>query len=291
MSAPGKAAYHSTLEVKPLTGALGCEIFGVDVNTMDDMTFQQIHQAFLDYSVVIFRDQELDQAQLARFGERFGRLEDEPFIPYKADVPGVYYLKGGGRDDKLSSQNLGWHTDHSYQKNPSLGAVLYALDVPKAGGDTLFASNYLAYENLSPDMQRFAESLVAIHDVLQYGISAGHNSIRTPAGLERLQKMRKRFPQVEHPLVCTHPETGRKMLYLNKAWVTAIKNLNPIESNAIIEMLHTHAIQEQFQCRVRWRNKSLMIWDNRCLQHSPNPDYSGTRLLLRVAIHSDWEPK
>lgn len=290
MSAPGKAATQAPLEVRPLTGALGCEIFGVDVNNLNDATFGQIHQAFLDYSVIVFRDQELDQKQLARFGQRFGQLEDEPFIPYKADVPGVFYLKGGGIDDKLSTQNLGWHTDHSYQKNPSLGAILYALDVPKAGGDTLFASNYLAYENLSPTMQRFSESLVAIHDVLRYGIKAGHNSIRTEAGLERLQKMRKRFPQVEHPLVCTHPESGRKMLYLNHAWVTAIKDLSPIESNAMIDMLHAHAIQEKFQCRVRWRNKSLMMWDNRCVQHSPNPDYSGTRLLLRVAIHSDWEP-
>ena len=291
MAAAEENVARGALEVRPLSGALGCEIAGVDLATLSTAEFSTIHRAFLDYSVLLFHDQELSQEQFADFGRRFGKLEDEPFLPFKADVPGVFYVKGGPGGKQRAVQNLDWHTDHTYQKNPSLGAILYALDIPPAGGDTLFASNYRAYDSLSPEVRQFVERLTAIHDVLHYGMSAfSHLSVGTEEGLDRLLKMRKRFPQVEHPVVCKHPETGRKMLYLNKAWVTAIKGLKPIESRAILAMLNEHALTPEFQCRIRWRKKSLVIWDNRCVQHRPTADYTEDRLMMRVAIHSDWEP-
>lgn len=280
---------EQALDIRPMTGALGCEIHGVDLADLSDQAFAQIYQAWLDYSVIAFRDQELSQDQFAAFGERFSKLEDEPFLPYKADVPGVFYLRGAG-GEILTTQNLGWHTDHSYQKNPSLGAMLYALDVPEFGGDTLFASNFLAYESLSTAMQDFLEDKVAVHDVLQYGLNSGHLSMSKSEQLMMLAKMREKFPQIEHPLVCTHPETDRKMLYLNQAWVTAIKGLSRIESDAILDALNKHALQEKFKCRFHWRNGSLILWDNRCVQHCPTSDYSRGRLMLRLALHSDWEP-
>jgi taurine dioxygenase len=289
MTAATAIKTEQALDIRPMTGALGCEIYGVDLNQLSDETFRQIYQAWLDYSVIVFHDQALSQEQFAAFGQRFGKPEVEPFLPHKADVPGVYFLKGAG-NEILSTQNLGWHTDHTYQKNPSLGAMLYALDVPEVGGDTLFASNYLAYESLSPAMRDFLEDKIAIHDVMQYGLNSGHLSISKPEYLASLAKLRERFPQTEHPLVCTHPETGRKMLYLNRAWVTAIKGLNPIESTAILSALNEHALQEKFKCRFHWRNGSLLLWDNRCVQHSPTSDYSRGRLMLRLALHSDWQP-
>lgn len=279
-----------TLDIRPMTGALGCEIIGVDVNNLDEPTFAAVHQAFLDYSVVVFRDQDVTPEQFAEFGKRFGKLEDEPFVPNKTDTPGVYFFRGAGGTKKLSSQNLGWHMDHSYQKNPSLGAMLYAIDVPKAGGDTLFANSYLSYEYLSEPMKEFLEGKLGIHDVLHYGIESGHFAISSVEALERLAAMRKRFPQVEHPLICAHPETGRKMLYINKGWTTGIKGLHPKESKAILDMLKEHSLQDRFQCRVRWYNKTLMMWDNRCVQHSPNVDYHEPRNMLRIALHSDWVP-
>lgn len=281
---------EQALDIRPMTGALGCEIHGVDLTNLTDHAFAQIHQAFLDYSVIVFRDQELSQEQFAAFGQRFSKLEDEPFLPHRADVPGVFYLKGAG-GEKLSTQYLGWHMDHTYQKNPSLGAMLYALDVPAVGGDTLFASNYLAYETLSPAMRDFLEDKVAMHDVMQYGLRAGHLSLSTPKSLAHLVKMRERVPQVMHPLICTHPETGRKLLYINQAWTVSINDLNPVESRAILAALNEHALQEQYQCRVRWQNGSLLLWDNRCVQHSPTADYSEGRLMLRLALHSDWQPQ
>lgn len=280
----------SAVEIRPLTGALGCEISGVDLANLTDAQFQQVYQAFLDYSVVVFRDQDLTAEQFAAFGQRFGKLEEEPFVPNKTETPGVYYFRGAGGTQKLSSQNLGWHMDHSYQKNPSLGAMLYATNVPRAGGDTLFASNYLSYEYLSGPMKQFLADKIGIHDVLHYGMESGHFTISTVESLERLAAMRKRFPQVEHPLICAHPETGRRMLYINKGWTTAIKGLHPRESKAILNMLKEHSLQDRFQCRVRWYNKSLLVWDNRCVQHSPNVDYTEPRHMLRLAMHSNWEP-
>ncbi len=280
---------EQALVFSPLTGALGCEIQGVDLTDLADETFARIYQAFLDYSVIVFRDQALSQKQFAAFGRRFGRLEDEPFLPHRADVPGIFYLKGAG-GKKLSTQNLGWHMDHTYQSNPSLGAMLYGLDVPAFGGDTLFASSYLAYETLSPAMREFLHDKVAMYDVMHYGLQSGHLSLSTPENLRHLAKMRERVPQVRHPLVCTHPETGRKLLYINKAWTVSIDGLNPLESRAILDALNEHALQDRFQCRVNWQNGSLLLWDNRCVQHSPTADYSENRLMLRLALHSDWQP-
>lgn len=279
------------IDIRPLTGALGCEIFGLDLATLTDDQFRQVHQAFLDHQAVMFHGQKLTQQQFADFGRRFSELEVEPFLPHKADVPGVYYLRGAPKDSKtLSTQNLGWHADHSYQQNPSLGAMLYAVDVPASGGDTLFASNYLSYETLSPAMQAFLEDKVGIHDVLQYALNSGHASTATVKAIEVLRMMRERNPQVEHPLVCRHPETGRKMLYLNCAWTTAIKGLTQAESDAVLGMLKRHSVKDVFCARFRYRQGSLMLWDNRAVQHSPNSDYTGKRLMWRLALHSSWVP-
>jgi taurine dioxygenase len=281
----------ASINIRPLTGALGCEIFGATIADMDDATFAQVRQAFLDYSVVMFHDQDLTQEQFAQFGKRFGKLEDEPFLPNRADVPGVYYFRGAPQNAKsLSTQKLGWHADHTYQTNPSFGAMLYAIDIPECGGDTLFASNYLSYEGLSPAMQDFLKDKIGIHDVLQYGLNSGHNSIGTVKSIERLAAMRKKFPPVEHPLICEHPETGRKMLYINQAWTVAIKDLTHEESEAILGMLKQHSLKDIYRCRVRYHNKSLLIWDNRAVQHSPNSDYARHRYMWRLALHSDWEP-
>lgn len=291
MPQPQAKTEQSAIEVRPLTGALGCEIFGVDVTNIDDATFELIHDAFLEYQVVMFHDQEVTKEQFAEFGKRFGKLEEEPFVPTKTETPGVYYFKGAPRNaGTLSSQYLGWHADHTYQKNPSLGAMLYAVDVPAAGGDTLFASNHLSYEELSPAMQEFLEDKVAVHDVLQYGLDSGHFTIKTSESLEKLAAVRKSRPPVDHPLVCKHPETGRKMLYINQAWTVSIKDLSKEESDAVLNMLKRHSLQDIFRCRVRYRNGSLLLWDNRAVQHSPNCDYTEHRYMWRLALHSDWEP-
>ena len=138
--------------------------------------------------------------------------------------------------------------------------------------------------------QEFLKDKVAIHDVLQYGLNSGHNSIGSVESIERLAAMRKKFPPVEHPLVCKHPETGREMLYINQAWTVSIKELTGAESDAVLGMLKQHSLRDIYRCRCRYKNKSLILWDNRAVQHSPNSDYTTHRYMWRLALHSDWLP-
>lgn len=277
--------------VDPLTGALGAEISGMDLSQpLDDATFAALHQTLLDFHVLVWRDQTLEREDIARLGKMWGELEVEPFIPNKDGKDDRVYTMTGAGGRRLSTQKLGWHVDHSYQKNPSFGAILYGVDVPATGGDTLFANMAHAYDALSPAMQEFLVGKTAIHDVLSYGLQSGHVTTAQVEGLERMVKMRRAMPQVHHPLVCSHPETGRRFLYLNQAWATAIDGLTLEESKAIMDLLNQHAVQPKFQARVRWRNGTVVMWDNRCVQHSPTPDYSDPRIMLRVAIHGAWEP-
>ncbi|MBL8643135.1 MAG: TauD/TfdA family dioxygenase [Rhodospirillaceae bacterium] len=279
------------LVLRRLTGALGAEVGGIDLSRpLSPSLKAELDQAILEHSVLVFRNQSLSPTQLKQLGHQFGEIEDEPFIPKLEGHKGVYLLSGAG-GARLTTQNLHWHVDHSYREIPSYGTFLYAVDVPEVGGDTMFASMSKAYEALSPAMQRIAEGLVVIHDVLQYGLQAGHMSLARPEFIGRLQGMRSVYPQIEHPLVCTHPETGRKFLYINPAWAAGIKGMSPQESQALLSFLNVHATQQpKLQCRVRWENKTLVFWDNRCVQHSPIADYTDARVMHRVAIAGTWRP-
>lgn len=285
------AQAYQHLKVRRLTGALGAEISGVDLSQAIPAPIRaELDRAILDYSVLVFRDQKLSPEQLVTLGQQFGEIEEEPFIPKLEGHEGVYLLQGSG-GARLSTQNLHWHVDHSYRDVPSFGTFLYAINVPEAGGDTMFACMYKAYEALSPAMQRIAEGLVVIHDVLQYGLQAGHMSLARPEFIGRLQAMRAKFPQIEHPLVCTHPDTGRKFLYINPAWASGIKGMSPQESQALLAFLNVHATQQpKLHCRVHWENGTVVFWDNRCVQHSPVADYTDQRIMHRVAIAGTWRP-
>ena len=225
---------NSSIGLKPIVGALGCEVSGVDLANLDDATFAEIYRAFLDYSVLVFHDQELTQEQFAGFGKRFGKLEDEPFLPFKADVPGVFYVRGGPGGKQRAVAQLDWHTDHTYQKNPSLGAILYALNIPPAGGDTLFASNYRAYDALSPEMRQFVERLTAIHDVLHYGIVS---HLLNPKSLEAPREDARRF-RPSNTRWCAAKPAAR--CHLNKAWVTGIKGKR--WKSLLLRLLNEHAL-------------------------------------------------
>jgi len=290
VSTPVSEPYRH-INVRGITGALGAEIGGVDLSqSIPPAVRSEIDRAILEYSVLVFRDQTLSPEQLAEVGKQFGELEEEPFIPKLEGHEGVYLLSGAG-GARLSTQNLHWHVDHSYREVPSAGTFLYAIDVPEVGGDTMFASMYKAYDALSEPMKAIASQLTIIHDVLQYGLTAGHMSLARPEAIGRLQAMRGRFPQIEHPLVCTHPETGRKFLYVNPSWASGIKGMSPKESQALLTFFNEHSTQQvKLQCRVRWANGTVVYWDNRCVQHSPIADYTAPRIMHRVAIAGSWRP-
>ncbi len=281
--------YHH-IKVRPITAALGAEVSGIDLSQpIDQASLAEVRQALLDHLVICFRDQELSEAQLAAFGQQFGSLEVEPFIRASKDEAGVHVTKGF-HPDRPMGRTLGWHMDHTYLEVPTWGIALQAVDIPEAGNDTLFANLYLSYEELAPQMQGFLSGLTAIHDICQYSLDSGILNIDNEEGIGQLAIMRRKFPKVEHPLVCTHPETGRKMIYFNPAWVIGIKGFSREESNVVVSFLKQHLVKPIFQCRIRWQNNSVAFWDNRCLIHSPVPDYMGKRRMQRVAIGGDWRP-
>lgn len=274
------------ISVTPITGALGAEVRGVDFGrALDADTVAAVKAALLEHLVLYFPDQDLEPDHLVAMAGYFGELEKERFIPPLEGHPGVHILKGISKS-KLTTQNLMWHVDHSYKPQPSFGGALYAVDVPESGGDTMFASMYAAYDALSDRMKQYLESLVAVHDVVAYGLRSG--LFETEDTRKAILRMP---PAAEHPLVCTHPETGRKMLFVNQAWTTKIKDLDPHESQSILTFLFEHATKVEFQCRIRWRNRGLLLWDNRAVQHRGIPDYEGPRIMHRVAIKGEWTPQ
>lgn len=281
---------YKHLEVVPLTPTTGAEIRGVDLSgPVPDEVFAEIRQALLRHLFIYFRDQDLNPETFGAVGKRFGELENEPFIPKLEGHSGIHHFRGVNAG-QLTVQNLRWHVDHSYREHPSLGAALYAVDVPQSGGDTLFANMYAAYDALSDEMKRVIAPLYATHDILSYALKSGHRSTVTGEQIDQLKMMRSKFPQVEHPLVCRHPETGRPYLYVNQCWVVGIRGMTAEESKGILDFLHWHTTRPEFQCRFHWENRTFGMWDNRCVLHSPIGDHVGRRAMLRLAIASEEVP-
>jgi len=278
------------IEIRSLTPATGAEIRGVDLSRpVTDTIMSAIHEALQQHLMVYFRGQDLTPESFGVFGRRFGTLAEEPFIPPLEGYPGIHQFRGVS-PDKLTVQNLGWHVDHSYRVHPSWAAALYAVDVPASGGDTLFANMYSAYDALSDRMKKILEPLSAVHDILSYALKSGHHSLASTERIESLKKMRDRFPQVEHPIVCRHPETGKPYLYVNPCWVVGIAGMPVEEGRGIIDFLHRHTTRPEFQCRLHWENGTVGMWDNRCVLHSPIGDHIGRRAMLRLAIRSTARP-
>ncbi len=274
-----------TIQVKPVSGALGAQIEGVDLGTdLDNETFDAIRQAFLDHQVVFFRDQSLTPEQQAAFGRRFGSLNIHPYVKGMDDHPEAMEIIKEPHE-KVNFGG-GWHSDMSFQKEPALGSVLYALEVPAYGGDTLFASQHRAYEDLSEGMKDMLEGMVAIHtaekEYGQKGISAQSRSAMD------IEQAGNDVPEHEHPVVRTHPETGRKALYVNPAFTMYFKNMTRRESRPLLNFLFAHCTQEAFTCRFRWTPGAVAFWDNRSVQHFALNDYQGHRRhMRRVTINGD----
>ena len=277
---------YEHISVQPLSGALGAEIHGVDVSkSLPKKVFAEIHQAFLDHLVIFFRDQQIDPAALKSFAAHFGPLDVHSILKPVDGHPEVLPVFTEPEDKHVYAE--GWHADVTYQEKPTLGAVLYALEVPEVGGDTLFSNQYLAYQSLSPAMRKMLDGLSAVHSAERvYGDRQGEMDIKNEMIMVDFDQARTQ--KAEHPVVRTHPETGRRSLFVNDHYTMRFKDMTDAESEPLLQYLLRHAIRPEFTSRFQWRKGSIAIWDNRCTLHCPIADYHGHRRRMhRVVVTGD----
>lgn len=266
-----------TLDVRPMTPAIGAEILNIDLGASDIAnSVPEIRAALLQYGVIFFRDQQLTQEQHISFARHFGELEIHPATPKDQPNPEVLHIAHG---PKSRGQENNWHSDVTWRECPSLGSILMAREVPDCGGDTLFANMHLAYERLSEQMQRFCEGLTAVHDIAR-------------VFAKRLNKapeeLHDKYPPMRHPVIRTHPETGERAIYVNNGFTSHIEGLSDKESRWLLEHLYATAADVEIQCRFRWRAGSIAFGDNRVCQHLAVSDYfPARRVMERVTIAGD----
>lgn len=271
------------LDIKPIAGALGAEIGGVDLSKdLDADCVGAIRQALLDHLVIFFRDQTLTPARFAAFARRFGDPVAYPFVKGLEGFPEIIEVA------KLEHErvNFGgvWHSDTTYLEQPPMGSMLYARELPPYGGDTLFANQYLAYETLSVGMRRFLDGTTGISSSSKADVSRTREDRIKSSGT---QEARKELT-AEHPAVRVHPETGRRALYVNTAHTVRFGDMTEEESAPILAYLFQHQIKPEFTCRFVWQPGSLAFWDNRAAQHNPINDYHGFRRIMhRITLAGD----
>ena len=273
------------IEIHRLGARIGAEIRGVDVKALDDAGFAAIYRAWLDANVVVVPGQDLQIEDFLRYSRRFGVVHPHPSkMTRHPDHPEITLLgvdkfgPDGALDMAVYRRGAeGWHTDGAYDQEPFKATQLYALAVPSTGGDTLFASMYAAYDALSEPMKRLLEDCTAIHD--------GEHVYRGRYGVKDEGKA---FPKAEHPVIRTHPVSGRKALFVNSGFTTRIVQLKRPESDAMLQFLFRHIETPEFQCRFRWQERSVAFWDNRCVQHHAMWDYYPQRRHgHRVTVRGD----
>jgi taurine dioxygenase len=277
------------VDIQPLAGALGAEVKGVSLKALDDAGWRRVREAFLTYAVLAIRDQALAPDDMMRVGERFG---GPCFYPFVTGIEGYPYIFEVVKEEHETTNFGGnWHSDTTYLARPPAATLLYAVETPTHGGDTLFSSTTAAYEALSEGMRRMLDGLVGVNSAgLKYG--GGRSKMhRGIGGMKVHDTDDAEQYEAEHPVVRTHPETGKKALYLSRSHTLRFRGMSEDESRPLVEWLQAHQTQPEFTCRVRWEPGTLTIWDNRCTQHCAVNDYPGQRRRMRRLTVGAEEPR
>jgi len=267
---------NAPFEVRPIAGAIGAELHGVDLGgDLSDATVAAIRQALLDHLVIFFRDQDLPPERFLALARRFGTPIEYPFVKGIEGFPEIINVA------KLEHEtvNFGgvWHADTTYLQQPPMATLLVAREVPEVGGDTLFANQYLAYETLSPRLRELLAGLEGVSSSAKADASrTREDRIRSDGSADA-----RRLLVAEHPAARTHAETGRRALYVNRAHTVGFAGMTEEESAPLLEYLFRHQIRPEFTCRFRWTPGALAIWDNRCAQHYAVNDYAGHRRIMQ----------
>ncbi|MXW61118.1 MAG: taurine dioxygenase [Acidimicrobiaceae bacterium] len=262
------------IEVSPITATLGAEVTGVDMANVDGVTLDQLKKAWLDHKVLVLRDQHITTEEHIAFGRLFGELETHPFATGRRQYPEIVKIKSTSEHPYAAAR---WHSDVTWRQEPSMGSILRGVVIPPAGGDTCFADAAAAYELLPLEFKAKMDKLFAIHDFTQtFG--------RHLSAEERAEKQ-KEYPPARHPVIRTHPETGQRSIYTNRAFVSYIEGVDSDESERIIDRLERAIMNPTVQCRIRWDVDTFVMWDNRAVQHFGTDDfYPATRHVERVTV-------
>ena len=277
---------YTQINVTPLSSAIGAEIGNVDISKdLSSTVITEIRSALLEHLVIFFRDQDLSNPERHKmFTRYFGDLFIHPNFNLGQNNPEMVYLTRKPGDTAAAGEK--WHADTTMMKNPPMGAILFALEVPDWGGDTLFANQYMAFENLSPGMKKLLMNLKAVHnDSRVAGPAVSLNS-------KRATKVREdddwTLTENSHPVIRTHPETHKKCLFVNSIYVHHFEGMSVEESQDLLEFLYTESTRPEYSCRFRWKNNSVAFWDNRCVQHlAIHDNHSATRRMQRTQIIGD----
>ena len=271
---------YETIEVEPITPVIGAEISGVDISKpLGNQTYQEIHDALMKHQVIFFRDQDMTLDEHKDFGRLFGKLHIHPTTKGPDGHPEVITIHADEKSKVVAGMK--WHSDVSCDLEPPMGSILHLHTIPDAGGDTMFASGYAAYEALSEPIKELVSGLKAWNE-------SAHVHRDRFGSTGKLRDGEDTYPSSLHPIVRTHPVTGRKALYVNENFTTRIEGLQAIESDAILQLLYDQIATPEYHCRFRWREKSVAFWDNRCAQHRSVWDYyPQTRHGYRVTVAGD----
>jgi alpha-ketoglutarate-dependent taurine dioxygenase len=275
------------IEVHPFTGAIGAEIRGVDLREpLDEDTWREVREAFDDYLVVTFPKQPITHEQHLAFSRRFGELMQMPQLHAAEGHDLIHVIRRDAEDTgRVIGEN--WHSDSTYMERPPAAVVMRAVTVPEFGGDTGFLSMVAAYEALSPTMRAVLEPLKAVHSATRIYGSAYHaqKSRFSAASARNDLDVEAGDREMVHPLVCTHPRSGKRFLYVNRVYVQGIEGMTAQESRPLLDFLYEHCSRFELTCRVRWEADQVLVWDNRATMHKAIPDYAGrARYMTRTTI-------